>query len=141
MTDNKPTLFMHPKSTDELITDWKSQGLPLQETEILINRLIVERANERTNKPTPTIQPAFNASGSKYLRRILTTPDGKVDVYAVLLAFEVTCPARQHALKKILCAGQRDKGSEMQDLKEARDAIDRAIQLSLAMSAAAQEIE
>lgn len=71
---------------------------------------------------------AFNKSGSKYLRDI-STVSGKVDVYAVLDAFAVTCPARQHAIKKLLCAGLRDKGGELQDLTEARDAIDRAIQM------------
>lgn len=133
MTDNHTP----DKSTEELIAEWKSQGLSLREFDILLNRLIVEPLQPST----PKVSPEFNTSGSKYLRRILTTPDGKVDVYAVLLAFEVTCPARQHALKKILCAGLRSKGSELQDLKEARDAIDRAIQLSLAMSAAAQGVE
>lgn len=71
----------------------------------------------------------FNTSGSKYLRKITGAIDGKVDVYAVLLTFNVKCPARQHAIKKLLCTGLRDKGSVLQDLKEARDAIDRAIQI------------
>ena len=73
--------------------------------------------------------PAFNASGSKYLRAVPCMIDGKIDVYAVLDAFAVTCPARQHAIKKLLCSGLRDKGSAAQDLSEARDAIDRAIQM------------
>jgi hypothetical protein len=68
-------------------------------------------------------------SGSKYLREIITSADGLVDVYAVLDAFEVKCPGSQHAIKKLLCAGIRGKGSELQDLREARDAIDRAIEL------------
>lgn len=72
---------------------------------------------------------SFNDSGKKYLRPIQGAIDGRVDVYAVLSTFGVTCPARQHAVKKLLCAGLRDKGSESQDLTEARDAIDRAIQL------------
>lgn len=55
--------------------------------------------------------------------------DGRADVYAVLDAFAVTCPARQHAIKKLLCSGLRGKGSVLQDLQEARDAIDRAIQM------------
>lgn len=70
-----------------------------------------------------------NESGTKYLRRLRCLVDGKADVYTVLDAFEVVCPARQHAIKKLLCAGLRGKGSEMQDLSEARDAIDRAIQM------------
>lgn len=72
----------------------------------------------------------FNSSGSKYLRKIVTTDSGCVDVYAVLLAFNVTCPARQHAIKKLLCSGIRGKGDELQDLQEAHDAVDRAIQLN-----------
>lgn len=72
---------------------------------------------------------SFNQSGSKYLREMKGLSDGKADVYAVIVTFDVKCPARQHAIKKILCSGIRGKGSELQDLKEARDAIDRAIQL------------
>ena len=50
-----------------------------------------------------------------------------VDVYSVLVAFDVTCPARAHAIKKLLCAGLRNKGSVGQDLVEAYDAIERAM--------------
>jgi len=71
----------------------------------------------------------FNESGSKYLRDIPCTIEGKIDVYAVLDAFNVTCPARQHAVKKLLCSGIRGKGDVLQDLKEAGDAITRAIQM------------
>ena len=71
----------------------------------------------------------LNDSGAKYLRPLRCLVDGKADVYTVLEAFEVVCPARQHAIKKLLCAGLRGKGSEMQDLSEARDAIERAIQM------------
>lgn len=57
-----------------------------------------------------------------------------VDVYDVLLAFNVTCPAIQHALKKLLCPGQRGTKDAMQDLQEARFSIDRAMQLLAAAS-------
>lgn len=137
LNNDKPTLFVHPKSTDELITEWRSQGLPLQETDILLNRLITERANRASPINGPAQQ--FNTSGSKYLRPILTTPDGKVDVYAVLDAFEVTSQPVGHALKKLLCAGQRRKGDKLQDLREARDAISRAIQMEEAKVALASQ--
>ena len=73
-------------------------------------------------------------SGNKYLRTIRTAlPDNPthitVDVYCVLECYEVTCPAVAHAVKKLLCAGLRDKGDRLKDLREARDAITRAIQL------------
>ena len=67
-------------------------------------------------------------SGAKYLRQIHLI-EGRADVYAVLDAFAVTCPARQHAIKKLLCAGLRGKGDELQDLREARDAVDRAVEM------------
>lgn len=76
--------------------------------------------------------------GSKYLRAI-NPADGKgtpirVDVYEVILAFRVTCPARQHAIKKLLCAGTRDKGGTLDDLIGCRAAIDRAIELEASSS-------
>ncbi len=73
--------------------------------------------------------------GRKYLRRIIPADghefpsDVMVDVYAVLVAFNVTCPARAHAIKKLLCCGNRDKGSEMADLVGAEAAISRAIEI------------
>lgn len=73
------------------------------------------------------------SSGNKYHRTIhgLKVAGGGtavVDVYAVLTAFAVTCPALQHCAKKLLCAGIRGKGDRVQDLREARDALDRAIE-------------
>jgi len=73
------------------------------------------------------------SSGNKYHRLIGDITDRKtvctVDVYAVLEAFNVQCPARQHAIKKLLCAGLRGKGDSVQDLSEARDAVVRAMEL------------
>jgi hypothetical protein len=71
-------------------------------------------------------------SGSKYLRDVQPV-GGKIDVYAVLVAFDVRCPARQHAIKKLLCAGLRGKGDELQDLQEAIDAVRRAIEIKEAV--------
>lgn len=71
----------------------------------------------------------FNKSGEKYLREVRCLVNGKIDVYAVLEAFNVTCPARQHAIKKLLCTGIRGKGDQIQDLSEAQDAVGRAIQM------------
>jgi hypothetical protein len=45
-----------------------------------------------------------------------------------LTAFNVTIPGLQHAIKKLLCAGIRDKGSQLQDLREAKDALTAAIE-------------
>ena len=66
----------------------------------------------------------------KYLRKISTVDGERSDVYCVIDAYGVTCPARAHAIKKLLCAGIRGKGDEMQDLNEALQAVERAVQLA-----------
>lgn len=82
-------------------------------------------------------------SGNKYIRKFFSCVNLntwiKADVYAVIEAFKVLCPARQHAIKKLLCSGLRGKGSELQDLKEARDAIDRAIEMQVQREEAVEE--
>jgi len=56
----------------------------------------------------------------------------RADVYAVLEAFAVECPARQHAIKKLLMPGQRGSKDEVQDLEEARTSVARAIDMAWA---------
>ena len=74
--------------------------------------------------------------GNKYKRLLRQTlPEGQpgafviVDVYDVLRAWDVTCPAIQHAIKKLLQPGQRGSKSAAQDLREAIGSIERSIQL------------
>ena len=64
---------------------------------------------------------AINPASSKYNREILGLDGRKalVDVYRVLVAFDITDPELQHALKKLLCLGIRGKGDYRQDLEEA----------------------
>ena len=52
-----------------------------------------------------------------------------VDVYCVLDAFPTNSAAIDHAIKKLLCAGQRGAKSRAQDLREAIQAIERALQM------------
>ena len=63
---------------------------------------------------------------SKYSRRIRKEV---VDVYDVLMAFGVTNPATQHAIKKLLMPGNRGHKDKLTDLKEAYQSIVRAIEL------------
>jgi len=76
---------------------------------------------------------------NKYHREVMSVTPGcrenadparvTIDVYSVIEAFGVSCPATQHAIKKLLCAGVRGHKNTMTDLREAAAAIDRAIQL------------
>ena len=69
---------------------------------------------------------------NKYTRKIQSIENAdtfNIDVYSVLVAFGVTCPARAHAIKKLLMAGDRGHKDAVQDLEEAGQAIRRAVEL------------
>ena len=53
----------------------------------------------------------------------------QMDVYDVLKMFEVSNPATQHAIKKLLMNGNRGHKGIRQDLHEAISSIYRAIEL------------
>ena len=89
----------------------------------------VQAAPEQPPAPIPD-------RGNKYHRTITQTIAGDthgcsvvVDVYDVLRAFGVTCPALQHAAKKILCPGLRGQKTAAQDISEAANSCRRAIEL------------
>jgi hypothetical protein len=52
-----------------------------------------------------------------------------VDVYRVLALFQVTDPAIQHAIKKLLVAGGRGAKDRLRDYQEALDSIKRAAEM------------
>jgi hypothetical protein len=97
--------------------------------------------NELTGKtikvtiPTPVClqeQPLELVLPNKYQRTICeagTTNSLTVDVYDVLEAFKVTCPALQHLAKKALCVGIRGHKDTEQDLKDIIASAQRALQL------------
>ncbi len=68
---------------------------------------------------------------SKYTRTIQGSCESlvDVDVYDVLKAFNVTCPALQHLIKKALCTGLRGHKDKSEDLKDIVDSAIRAQQL------------
>jgi len=51
------------------------------------------------------------------------------DTYDINDAYGVTCTARAHAVKKLLLPGQRGTKTVLDDLREARQSVDRAIEL------------
>lgn len=61
---------------------------------------------------------------NKYQKRLRNNI--AIDVYDVLDAFKVENPAVQHAIKKMLCAGQRGYKDYEQDLDEAIQSLERA---------------
>lgn len=84
----------------------------------------------KTPDPIPGRASITEHEGNKYLREITAATDDTViliDVYCVLDSFDVTCQATGHAIKKLLCAGLRGKGSRLADLVGAMAALNRAI--------------
>lgn len=81
------------------------------------------------NVPNKNFRVCMQADNpqNKYSREI--KPNVYVDVYDVLKAFNVTCPAMQHAIKKCLASGQRGVKDSVQDKNEAIASINRSIEL------------
>ena len=52
-----------------------------------------------------------------------------IDVYRVLVLFGVTDPCLQHAVKKLLCAGQRGAKGQKQDVQEAITSLLRYLEM------------
>ena len=64
---------------------------------------------------------------NKYQRQV---PSTTIDIYDILNAYRVTCPATQHAIKKLLQPGERGHKNKITDLREALASIERAIQMA-----------
>jgi len=52
-----------------------------------------------------------------------------IDVYRVLDLFGVSNPCLQHAIKKLLCAGQRGAKDERRDVEEAVSSLVRYLEM------------
>ena len=52
-----------------------------------------------------------------------------IDVYRVLDLFGVSNPCLQHAIKKLLCAGQRGAKDERRDVEEAVSSLVRCLEM------------
>ena len=63
-------------------------------------------------------------------RHSLTLPPVMIDVYAVLKAFDVTCPAMSHGIKKGLLPGERGAKDSKKDKLEMISTIKRSIEMS-----------
>jgi len=79
------------------------------------------------NAPELTTSDLNAKPVSKYRR---TIKGAQIDVYDVIVAYGVTCPALAHALKKMLMPGQRHAKTFEQDIDEAIASLQRAKELA-----------
>lgn len=121
---------MNPKNTDAAkrglsgMVVHRPGGLSLDLTTVRWEDGIV--SNHYTHRLVEDWVAATPKPQSKYDREVKGVT---VDVYDVLKAFGVTCPALQHAAKKVLCAGLRGHKDTSKDIREAIEALERAGQL------------
>lgn len=86
-----------------------------------------EEAFYATETPQTLYDKPKEKPMGKYQRKV---KGAVIDVYDVLEAFNVTCPARQHAIKKLLATGQRGHKDVETDLIEALSSVKRALELA-----------
>lgn len=101
------------------------------EPEVFINEALINK---------DCIQDIKAPRPNKYMRKIKTfeshdingSPteiDVWVDVYDVIKAFNVTSGPMQHALKKVLCAGERGHKDLLEDLNDIIVSVEREIEM------------
>lgn len=122
----------------ELVSANSTDGRKLTYNQIIaigkLKRMMDEKSAVKSAPKATTEVSADNlkVTANKYEREISDRQGNiaTVDVYDVLKAFNVTCPATQHAVKKLLCSGIRGHKDLVTDLIEARESIVRAIELN-----------
>jgi hypothetical protein len=87
---------------------------------------VTEAAPAADDTASITDHSSVVVTPNKYQRQVKGTV---VDVYDILKAWDVRNPAVQHAIKKLLQPGQRGHKDALQDLREAGQSIERAIEL------------
>lgn len=97
-----------------------------------LKRIMLERKKSAPKTATDLTADFTKVSSNKYEREITDRQGNSatVDVYDILKSFNVTCPATQHAVKKLLCSGLRGHKDLQTDLIEAKESIVRAIELN-----------
>jgi trehalose-6-phosphatase len=74
-----------------------------------------------------TVKEEETKPQNKYNREI--RPNVWCDVYDVIRAFSVNDPCLQHAIKKLLAAGERGHKDRLEDLQDIVDSVQRAIEM------------
>ena len=108
---------------------YEANGFYREQTSRLLNEL---KATHNEAKKLNDVSAEMELR-NKY-ERVLSNYKGDtltVDVYDVLLGFNVTCPIMSHAAKKVLAAGERGHKDKLTDLYDIKASIERAIEVEL----------
>jgi len=114
---------------------YASNGFYFEETSKLLDQLneTYDKAKAKNEDKELNEESVEHELRNKY-ERVLSNYKGDtltVDVYDVLLGFNVTCPIMSHAAKKVLAAGERGHKDKLTDLYDIKASIERAIEVEL----------
>ena len=111
------------------VPDKKGFSVKIDPIDIMDDKPATKSEHGDTIEPSEKLKAAFDKPANKY--KVLCK-GVEIDVYDVLLAYGVTNPADQHAIKKMLMPGKRGVKGANQDRKEAIQSLERAIELASA---------
>ena len=90
-------------------------------------------SNTMSITPIPVPQPESKLyapeNAKKYNHYFVRVPWSHIDIYRLLALFKVTDNAIGHAVKKLLVPGLRGNKATKQDIIEARDTLNRRIEM------------
>jgi hypothetical protein len=115
----------HPKKSK----DYEPRTTEWPETDERINNIGLNRTEDDMGhyNELREAQSAQKAKAKSKYHRIVK--GAEIDVYDVLKAYGVTCPALQHGIKKMLLPGERHAKTWEQDINEAIASLERAKEL------------
>lgn len=111
-------LLRFSDGTEEYLTEADFSGLTLL--------LEAQKSEPNDIKPAPQVESSIRKH-SHYFKDVRSLAE--IDVYRVLMLFEVTDPALQHIVKKALCAGKRGSKGFAQDVREIAVTANRRVEI------------
>jgi hypothetical protein len=109
--------------------DYEERPTQWPETDERINNIGLNRTEDDIGhyNELREAQSAQKAKAKSKYHRVIKGVE--IDVYSVLKAYGVTCPAIAHAIKKLLLPGERHAKTWEQDINEAIASLERAKEL------------
>jgi len=127
--NDKEIFIEMPKTQEQIYYEQTSGGLKAADVKMEDVRINNEKIFLSDDANAKVLAEKVGSKHSHYFKDVSDLDE--VDVYRVCDLFEVNDPsgAKQHAIKKLLCSGQRGAKDERKDLEEARDTINRKLEM------------
>jgi len=90
--------------------------------------MTMQDIQEAIDKNINSLTENYQHSSTEYKHYKYSYKGIKLDPYRILQVYGITCPAQQHAIKKLLRAGNSVKDLE-QDIQEVIDTLQRKLEM------------